>query len=90
MSVLANSEELAGDLLDQEAVLRDRKCVCAFGLPVPPSDTCQTMGDIDDFDIERGWVQQVEPAAAEHALPGPGSGGGGAGHRFARGRPQVA
>jgi hypothetical protein len=42
----------------------------SLGLTVPAGDPRQPMRDIFDFNVEGRRVQQVEPAAAEHALPG--------------------
>lgn len=34
-----------------------------LGLAVPASDPGKPMGNIFDFDIERGWIKEVEPPA---------------------------
>ena len=51
-------------------VLGDGKGVLAHRLPVPARHPGQAVGDVLDLDVERGGVQQVEPAAGKHALPG--------------------
>ena len=51
------------DGLDQEAMLRHRKNVRAFGLPVPARDPREPVRDIRHLDVERGGVEQIEAAA---------------------------
>ena len=51
-------------------MLRDRKDVRPVGLAVPARDARETMRDVLDLDVERGGVEQIEPAARQHALPG--------------------
>src|SRR5712691_8166375 len=51
-------------------MLRHRVDVRAFGLSVPARDARKTVRDVGDLDVERGRVEQVEPAPREHALPG--------------------
>ncbi|MGY3360983.1 hypothetical protein ACVWZK_007646 [Bradyrhizobium sp. GM0.4] len=59
---------------DQQRMLRDREDVCADGLAVPAGNTRQPMRDVGDLDIERGGIEQIEPPARQHALPGAGVG----------------
>ncbi len=54
----------------QQRVLGDRKNVGADRLPVPARDAREPVRDVRDLDIERGGVEQVEPAPGKHALPG--------------------
>ena len=61
---------LSRDGFDQERMLGDREDVRALGLPVPAGDARKSMGDVRDLDVERRGVEQVEPAAGQHALPG--------------------
>ena len=42
----------------------------AAGLAVPARDAGEPMRDVGDLDVERRGVEQVEPAAGQHALPG--------------------
>jgi hypothetical protein len=42
----------------------------AARLAVPAGDAGEAMGDVLDLDVERRGVEQVEPAARQHALPG--------------------
>src|SRR6478736_340080 len=51
-------------------MLRHGEYVRAFGLSVPAGDTGEPVGDVLDFDVERRGVEQVEPAARQHPLPG--------------------
>ena len=61
---------VAGDPLDQNAVLRHGKGVVALGLAIPPRHPRKAMGDILDLDVERRGVQQVESPSRKHPLPG--------------------
>ncbi len=54
-------------------MLGDREGVRALGLAVPARHPGQAMGDVLDLDIQRAGLQQIEPAAAQHALPGAGT-----------------
>ncbi len=58
---------------DQEAVLRHRVDIGADGLSVPARDPRQAMRDVFKLDVERRGVEQIEPAARQHPLPGAGS-----------------
>ena len=42
----------------------------ALGLAVPARDAREPVRDVLDLDVERGGIEQVEPAARQHALPG--------------------
>ena len=42
----------------------------ADGLAVPARHPGEAVGDVLDLDVERGGIEQVEPAARQHALPG--------------------
>ncbi len=42
----------------------------ADGLAVPAGHAGQAVGDVLDLDVQRRGVEQVEPAARQHALPG--------------------
>ena len=79
--------ELGRQPLDQHAMLGHGEGVIASGLPVPARDTRQTVGDVLDLDIQRRGIEQVEPASAQHALPGArlvlGGGGFAGGHGLA-------
>src|SRR5262245_45197684 len=71
--------ELGGDAFDKETVLRHRESMRAARLSVPARDARKSMRDVFDLDVERRGVEQVEPASAQHALPGacvPACGGG--------------
>jgi hypothetical protein len=61
--------EFVHEALDQHAMLRHRERVCAFRLAVPARDSSQAVRDVFDLDIERGGIEQIEPAPAQHALP---------------------
>src|SRR5262249_32986198 len=63
--------ERARNGFDQEGMLRDRKSMIADCLAVPTRDPRETVRDILDLDVERRRVQQVQPASAQHTLPGP-------------------
>ena len=56
--------------LDQQRVLGDREDMRAVGLAVPARDAGEPVRDVVDLDVERGGVEQIEPAARQHALPG--------------------
>src|SRR6185436_1247862 len=64
--------QLAHQALHEDAVLGDRERVLALRLAVPARHTREAVGDIFDLDIERRRVQEVEPPAAQHTLPGAG------------------
>ena len=65
--------DLAGDGLDEEAMLRHREGMLAVGLAVPTGDAGEPVRDVLDLDVERRGVEQVEPPSAQHPLPGPRS-----------------
>ena len=50
-------------------MLGDRENLRPMGLAVPARDAGEAVGDVGDFDVERGGVDQVEPAAGKHPLP---------------------
>ena len=54
-----------------ETVLR-HEMPRADGLAVPACDARQPVRDVGDLDVERGGIEQVEPSARQHALPGAG------------------
>ncbi len=56
----------------QQRVLRHRENMRAVSLSVPARHTREPVGDICHFDIERRGIEQIEPPAREHALPGAG------------------
>src|SRR5262245_45782311 len=58
------------DGFDQQRVLCDRENMRARSLAVPARDTGEAVRDIRDFDVERGRIEQIEPAPRQHALPG--------------------
>src|SRR5262249_36643033 len=60
--------------LDQQAMLRHRVDVRAAGLAIPARYPRQAMGDVLDFDVDRGGVAQDEPSAGEDAWPGASAG----------------
>ena len=60
----------AEDRFDQQRMLGDRENLRPVGLAVPARDAGEAVGDVGDFDVERGGVQQVEPAPRQHPLPG--------------------
>jgi len=66
----STAEAAARHLLDQERVLRNREDAGAGGLAVPAGDAGKPMRDVLDLDVERRGVEQVEPPARQHALPG--------------------
>src|SRR5262245_54633679 len=70
--------ELGGDAFDKETVLRHRESMRAARLSVPARDARKSMRDVFDLDVERRGVEQVEPASAQHALPGARARWGGA------------
>jgi hypothetical protein len=57
---------------DQHAMLGHREGMVALGLAVPAGDAGEAMGNVLDLDVERRRIEQVEPAAGQHALPGAG------------------
>src|SRR5215831_11358164 len=65
-----------GDGLDEQAMLGHRKGMVADGLSVPAGYAREPMGDVADLDIEGRRVEQIEPAATQHALPSTRSGCG--------------
>ena len=71
----------AKDLLDQQRMLGDREGVVADRLAVPAGDAREPVRDVGDLDVERRGVEQVEPAARQHALPGARRSAGLVGHQ---------
>ena len=72
-------------------MLRDGENLRPVRLAVPARDAGEAVGDVGDFDVERGGVDQIEPAAREHALPGAPAPVGAAHHgRFAASAAQAA
>jgi len=67
----AEADALPGDGLDQQRMLGDRIDMGAFGLAVPARHPGEPVGDVRHLDVERGWVEEVEPASRQHALPCP-------------------
>src|SRR5262245_278110 len=59
----------ARDRFDQQRMLGDGQDVRALGLPVPAGDAREPVRDVGDLDVERGRVEQIEPAPGQHALP---------------------
>jgi hypothetical protein len=51
-------------------MLGDGESVLALGLAVPARDAGQAVRNVLDFDVQRRRIEQVEPAAAQHPLPG--------------------
>jgi hypothetical protein len=45
----------------------------AVGLPVPAGDAGEAVRDVFQLNIERRRVEQIEPAARQHALPSAGT-----------------
>ncbi len=64
--------DMGEDLLDDDRVLGDREGVLADGLAVPARDPGQAVGDVLDLYIHGRGVEQVQPAARQHPLPGAG------------------
>ena len=58
--------------IDEQRVLCNRENIRAKGLPIPAGDAGKPVCDVLDLDVEGGRVEQVEPAAGQHALPGAG------------------
>ena len=46
-----------------DAVLGHAEGMFAVGLAVPARDAGKTMGDVVDFDVKRGGVDQIKPPA---------------------------
>jgi len=59
------------DLLRQQGVLRHRENMIAAGLSVPARHPGESMSDVLDLDVERRRIEEIEPAARQHALPRP-------------------
>ena len=55
---------------DQERMLRHGKDVRAMRLAIPARDARKPVRDILDFDVERRWIEQIEPPPRQHSLPG--------------------
>ena len=55
---------------DQQRVLGHRKNVPAVGLAVPARHPGEAVGDVVELDVKGRGVEQIEPAARQHALPG--------------------
>ena len=72
----ASGRSVREDVLDQQRVLRHREGVVAAGLAVPARNARQAVRDVGNLDVERRGVEQVEPPARQHALPGAGRGAG--------------
>ena len=70
----------AGDILDDKAVLGHGAGVVAEGLAVPSGDAGEAVGDVGYLDVERGWIEKIEPPSRQHALPCTGGRAGFIGH----------
>ena len=62
---------MGGYFLNDNRVLSHGEGVVAECLSVPAGDAGQPMGDVLDLDVEGRRVEQGEPSARQHALPGP-------------------
>src|SRR5947209_5732406 len=62
--------EVQRDRIDEQRVLSNRENIRATGLTVPASDTGEDVRDILDLDVERRWIEKIEAAPRQHALPG--------------------
>src|SRR6516164_9028135 len=51
-------------------MLSHREDMRALGLAVPACDAGKPVRDVLDLDVERRGVEQIEPSARQHALPG--------------------
>ena len=58
------------DPLHEKRVFRNGKCPVPRGLPVPARHAGETMGNVLDLDVEGRRIEQIEPSAAQHTLPG--------------------
>src|SRR5262245_43712583 len=58
------------DGVDEQAVLRYRENRRPLGLAVPARHPRQAVGDVLDLDVEGRWVEEIEAAPRQHALPG--------------------
>src|SRR5215475_8700257 len=70
-SAIASAAATARNLLGQQSVLRYREDVVAVGLSVPARHTGEAVGNILDLDVQRRRIEEIEPAARQHALPRP-------------------
>ncbi len=48
-------------LLNDERMLRHVEWQIAFRLAVPARDPGEAMGDVFDFDVDRGGIKEIEP-----------------------------
>ena len=78
----------ARDGLDQERMLGHRVDVRAPGLAVPARHAREPVRDVGDLDVERGRIEQIEPAPGQHALPSAECLGGHCRSRLCRHRAQ--
>jgi len=60
----------AAEAFDDQGVLRNVERKRSQSLTVPAGNSRQPMCNVVDFNINRGGVQKIEPAAGKHALPG--------------------
>ena len=60
------------------------------GLAVPARHAGEPVRDVVDLDVERRRVEQIEPAARQHALPGAVRGAGPVGHAQSSAAPATA
>ena len=79
---------LARDGFDQQRMLGDGEDVRALGLSVPAGDAREPVRDVGDLDVERGRIEQIEPAPGQHALPSAECRGGHCRSRLCRHRAQ--
>src|SRR5262249_41465072 len=87
---IASAAATARNLLGQQSVLRYREDVVAVGLSVPARHTGEAVGNILDLDVQRRRIEEIEPAARQHALPRPrGSAMGPLLAHFAGERPSI-
>src|SRR5690606_30303446 len=57
-------------IVHQHTMFGNRERMIAFRLPVPPRNTGKPMRNVVNLDVQRRWVEQVEPSPTQHALPG--------------------
>ena len=53
------------NLLNNDGVLSNRKCMLSDRLTIPPRNAGKAMSDIIDLDVLRGGVEEIEAAWSE-------------------------
>ena len=62
--------EMNAEIFNKKRVLRHRKHMGTQCLPVPAREPRETVRNVLNLYVKRRGVEEIEPSAAQHALPG--------------------